>query len=127
MKKRQHRKLSPANLEIMKIVWESGEVTINDVADIVNSKKKDQVRRSTIQVQMGRLEEYGWLKHKQKGRSFYYSAVVAKHKTRRDMLNDIKNRVFGGSRAELVKCLFESSDLTSEEMEELHTLLQKKT
>ena len=89
MKKRQNRKLSPANLEIMKIVWESGEVTINDVFKIINSKRKDNVRRSTIQVQMSRLEEYGWLKHKQKGRSFYYSAVVEKQKTR-----SFKPRVF---------------------------------
>lgn len=126
MKKGQNRKLSPANLEIMKIVWDKGEVTINDVYEIINSQREDQVRRSTIQVQMNRLEEYGWLKHQQKGRSFYFSAVVAQHKTRRDILNDIKNRVFGGSTAELVKCLFESSDLTPEETEELRSLLHKK-
>ena len=75
-------KLSPANLEIMKVVWDKGDVTIND------------------------------------------SAVAEKQKTRREILEDIKNRVFGGSRAELVKCLIEDSDVSPEEIKELRALLK---
>jgi predicted transcriptional regulator len=126
MTKRKLRKLSPANLQIMNIVWEKGEVTVNGVVEAINAERADQVRRTTVQVQMGRLEEYGWLKHNQKGRTFYYSAVHEKHKTRRDILNDIKNRVFGGSRSELVKCLFEDSSVNPDELEELRELLEEK-
>jgi predicted transcriptional regulator len=117
------KKLSPANLEIMKIIWERGEVTVSDVVEAINASRKDDVRRTTIQVQMGRLEEYGWLKHRQVGRAFYYAAIVPQQKTTKDILDDIKNRVFGGSRAELVKCLLEDEALTSEEIEEIRALL----
>jgi BlaI family penicillinase repressor len=122
--KKRNRKLSPANLEIMKIVWEKGEVTINDVVEAVNAERKDKLRRTTVQVQMNRLEDYGWLKHTEKGRTYVYSAVVEKQKTRREILEDIKNRVFGGSRAELVKCLMEDADVTPEEIRELRELLK---
>lgn len=122
--KKRMRKLSPANLEIMKVVWEKGEVTINDVTSAINSKRKNRVRRTTVQVQMSRLEEYGWLKHTEEGRTYVYSAVVEKHKTRKEILEDIKNRVFGGSRAELVKCLIEDADVSPEEIRELRELLK---
>jgi len=117
-------KLSPANLEIMKIVWEKGDVTINDVVQAINDKRKNNIRRTTVQVQMNRLEDYGWLKHTEMGRTYVYTAVVEKQKTRREILEDIKNRVFGGSRAELVKCLIEDTDVTPEEIKELRTLLK---
>jgi BlaI family penicillinase repressor len=122
--KKRERKLSPANLEIMKVVWEKGEVTINDVMEIINANRKNKIRRTTVQVQMNRLEDYGWLKHTESGRTFVYSAVVEKQKTRREILEDIKNRVFGGSRAELVKCLVEDNDVTPEEIDELRALLK---
>jgi predicted transcriptional regulator len=119
------RKLSPANLEIMKIIWEKGDVTVNDVFETINTRRKDKLRRTTIQVQMNRLEDYGWLKHRQEGRTYVYSAAAEKQKTRRDILDDITLRVFGGSRTELVKCLLENSDVSSEDIKELRELLKK--
>ena len=119
------RKLSPANLEIMKIIWDKGEVTINDVVDTLNSLRADNLRRTTVQVQMNRLEEYGWLKHRKKGRTHIYYSVVGKQKTRREILKDVTHRVFGGSRAELVKCLLEDSDVSPQDLEELRNLLDK--
>ena len=125
MRDKQKRKLSPANLEIMKIIWDKGEVTINEVVDTINATRKDKLRRTTVQVQMNRLEEYGWLKHKKKGRTHIYFSVVGKQKTRREILMDVTHRVFGGSRAELVKCLLEDSTVSPEDIEELRDLLDK--
>ncbi|MGD8539696.1 MAG: BlaI/MecI/CopY family transcriptional regulator [Candidatus Aminicenantes bacterium] len=121
---KKSRKLSPANLEIMKIIWDKGEVTVNEVFEAINAKRKEKLRRTTIQVQMGRLEEYGWLTHRKEGRTYFYRAAAEKQKTRQDILNDIKNRVFGGSRAELVKCLLEDEKVTPEELKELRSLLK---
>ncbi len=125
MTKKQTRKLSPANFEIMKVIWRLGEASVNDVFEAVNSRRKDKVRRTTIQVQMNRLEEYGWLKHREVGRTHYFRAVRGRQKTERDIINDIKNRLFGGSRMELVKSLIDESDLEPEEIQELRELLSK--
>jgi predicted transcriptional regulator len=125
MSKNKAENLSPANFEIMKIVWEKGEVTINDVVDAINAKREDELRRTTIQVQMNRLEDYGWLKHRKEGRTFYYTAVKEKQKTRRDIVMDIKERVFSGSHTELVKCLVDGSDLKPGDIKELRQLLDQ--
>ncbi len=125
MTKKQTRKLSPANFEIMKVIWRLGEASVNDVFEAVNSRRRDKVRRTTIQVQMNRLEEYGWLKHREVGRTHYFRAVRGRQKTERDIINDIKNRLFGGSRMELVKSLIDESDLEPEEIQELRELLSK--
>lgn len=125
MNKNKAANLSPANFEIMKIVWEKGEVTINDVVDAINAKRTDKLRRTTIQVQMNRLEEYGWLKHRKEGRTFYYTAVKEKQKTRRDIVMDIKERVFSGSHTELVKCLVDGSHLKPGDIKELRQLLDQ--
>jgi BlaI family penicillinase repressor len=125
MTKKEIPKLSPANLEIMKIIWRLGEASVNDVFEAVNSRRKDKVRRTTIQVQVNRLEEYGWLKHREVGRTHYFRAVRGRQKAQRDIIDDLKNRLFGGSRMELVKSLIDESDLAPEEIEELRELLDK--
>jgi len=125
MKEKQTRKISPANLEIMKIIWRFREASINDVLEAINTKRKDKLRRTTIQVQMNRLEENGWIKHRKIGRTYYFRAVRGKQKTRKEIVNDIKNRVFGGSRAELVKCLLDDSNIKPEEIQELRELLNQ--
>lgn len=125
MSNRRSDRLSPANLEIMKVVWDKGEVTVNEVFEIINSRRRHKLRRTTIQVQMNRLEGYGWLTHREEGRTYYYSAVRERQSARKDILDDIKNRVFGGSRAELVRCLLEDEEITSEEARGLRRLIQE--
>ena len=125
MAKKRIAKLSPANLEIMKIIWRLGEASVNDVFEAINTHRKDKLRRTTIQVQINRLEEYGWLKHREVGRTHYFRAVRGKEKTERDIIIDIKNRVFSGSRMDLVKSLLDDSDLKPEEIQELRDLLNE--
>lgn len=125
MTKKELRKLSPANLEIMKIIWRFGEATVNDVFEAINTHRKDKLRRTTIQVQMNRLKEYGWIKHREVGRTHYFQAVRGRRKAERDIINDIKNRLFGGSRMELVKSLLDESELEPDEIQELRELLEK--
>jgi BlaI family penicillinase repressor len=124
MRRKNKKKLSPANLEIMKIIWEQGGLTISDVFEAVNAGRSVPVRRTTVQVQMNRLMEYGWLLRRKKGRTYIYSAAAGRQKTRREILADIRDRVFGGSRAELVRCLLEDGPITREEAVSMRDLMR---
>ena len=115
--------MSPANLEIMKIVWDRKNVTIGEVFEAVNKGRTAPVRRTTVQVQMNRLIEYGWLQRRNAGRSYIYSAAAGRKKTRKDILDDINKRVFGGSRAEMVRCLLEDGQASDEELKALRNLI----
>ena len=55
--------------------------------------------------------------------SYSRSASGNSNYWQRDIIIDIKNRVFGGSGMELVKSLLDDSDLRSEEIQELRDLL----
>jgi len=123
--KKNFQKLSDANLIIMKLVWRKGEVTINDVLEAVNAGRKDKVKRATIQVQMRRLERYGWLKHRQENREFYYSPLRSEAAAKVDILHNVRDRVFGGSYAELVKCLFAGGKVPEDELQRIVEFLNE--
>ncbi len=119
-------KLSEANFEVMKIVWQKGEVTAVEVMDGLNANRENKLKRSSVQVMLTRLEKYGWLTHREDNRIYYYSALQEEKSALRDIVDDIKQRVFGGSSRELVKCLFDESDLSSDELDRITDMLKKK-
>jgi len=122
--KKNIQKLSDANLEIMKLAWQKGEVTINDVLEAVNATRRDKVKRATIQVQMRRLETYGWLKHRKENREFYYAPRRGEEEAKVNILHGVRDRVFGGSYAELVKCLFAGSAVPEDELKRILVFLE---
>jgi BlaI family transcriptional regulator, penicillinase repressor len=123
---KKERTISDANLEIMQAIWQKGgEVTINDVFEAVNAGRRQKVKRATIQVQMRRLEAYGWLKHRLQDREFIYTALRQEVESKRGILAGIRDRVFGGSTTELVKCLFENSAVSDEELRRIREILDR--
>lgn len=125
MPKKDFQRLSDANLEIMKLVWRKGEVTINDVLEGVNAGRKDKVKRATVQVQMRRLERYGWLKHRKDNREFYYSYLRGEAEAKVNILHNVRDRVFGGSYADLVKCLFAGGRVPEDELQRIVEFLNE--
>lgn len=119
-------KLSDANFEIMKIVWKKGEVTVPDVMHELNARRKNKLKRASVQVMLTRLEKYGWVTHREEERTFYYRALREKNSTLRGIISDLKDRVFGGSERELVKCLFEENKISSAELDRIASLLESK-
>ena len=116
-------KLTDPEFEIMKIVWDRGNVTINEVLETVNSKNNRDLRRTTIQVQMKRLEEKGWLTHREEGRNFLYQATRGREEVSREITSDLKKRIFDGSYANMVKALFQGSDVNSDEIKRIRKIL----
>lgn len=96
-------KLSEANFEVMKIVWKKGETNVIEVMKILNINRTNKLKRASVQVMLTRLEKYGWVTHRQENRMFYYRALHEEKSAIRDIVDDIKQRVFGGSNRELVK------------------------
>ena len=116
-------KLTEPEFEIMKIVWDRGQVTINEVLESVNTQRKRKLKRTTIQVQMKRLEEKGWLTHHEEGRNFLYESTRNREEVSLEIASDIKKRIFDGSYANMVKALFQGSDVTSIEIKRIRKIL----
>jgi predicted transcriptional regulator len=123
MSEKKIHNLSAGNFEIMKLVWEKGEVTVKDVFEAINQVRDDQIGISSVKVQMNRLVKYGWLKRQKKEKNFYYSALHGKDKAVGAMVGDLKARAFNGSNLNMVKYLLKDTTLIKEEIAGLRSLL----
>ena len=125
MKKHNLPKLSDGNYQIMTIVWDLGEATIPQVLERLNAGRTEPLKRSSVQVQMTRLEEYGWLKHREEGRSYVFSATVPRESTQRSMVSDLKERIFDGSTARLMQCLLAEKQPDEAEIQTIKELIRR--
>lgn len=116
-------KLTDAEFEIMSIVWQEGEATVSDVWKTINTKRHPPLSRTTILVQMTRLEAKKWLKHRVSGRAFLYSPTRMKDETLQSLVGDIHRRFFQGSSSGLVRCLFKSVKLSKSEVNKLKEII----
>jgi len=117
-------KLSDANFEIMKIIWDLGEASVNDIHKAVQAERRYIIKRESIQVQVKRLTKYGWLKRRKTGKTFLYSAVSGQAEVNRDILKDVRDRVFSGSQSEIVRCLFDNTKISSDELARIRAMIE---
>ena len=87
--------LSKAQMEIMNVVWERGEVTVADVWKVLSARRN--VARSTVLTMITRLEEKGWLCCDQEGHAFRYKAAVPREATLGTVVRRLVDTAFGGS------------------------------
>lgn len=121
---KKHIRISDANLEIMNHIWKRGEATISDVWAAVNEKRSRKIKRATVQVQLRRLEKYGWLSHRIENRAFVYFPIRDGQAARSDILQSIRKGLFSGSCLDLVKCLVGSCEMSEEELRLIEEFLR---
>jgi BlaI family penicillinase repressor len=125
MSKKIWQKLTNAELEIMKTVWANDEVTVTHVMDVINAHRAHKLKRTTIQVQMTRLADKGWLTYRKEGRVLFYKGTRGREEVSAEIAGDINTRVFDGAQSELVKSLFEGSKVSREELARIKKLIDE--
>ncbi len=113
--------LTPAQGEIMEIVWDRGEVSASEVRRILSRTRA--VARNTVRTLMERMEEKGWITHREDGRTFLYSAVQPRHATIGQKVQQVVETVCGGSAEALVTALLDYRGLSSGELDRIRRLL----
>ena len=116
-------RLSRSELEIMNFLWDIGEATVSETLNAINATREADVERTTILVQLRRLEQKGWLRHRQEGNKFFYTTNVSRQPVATKGVRELLEKLFGGSPVELVKALFKENDLDKEELTELRKLI----
>ena len=115
--------LTDAQREIMEIVWHRGKVTVSQVRDELSSRRR--LARNTVQTMMVRLEEKGWLRHREVGRTFVYTARRPRAASLGPKVAQMVDRLFAGSPYELVTALIEYRGLTPAEAQRIRALIDK--
>lgn len=122
MRKTKSAQLTPLELEIMQILWETGQSNVQ----VVQHKLKRELAYTTVQTMLNILHRKGKVKRILKDRAYFYSATVSERKIIKQSLGDMINRLFGGSAESLVMSLVETKQLTPERLAELHNLIGEK-
>ena len=115
--------LSPAQREIMEIVWEQREVTVSELRDLLAQQR--ELARNTVQTMMVRLEEKGWLKHRTMGRTFVYSANIPRNASLGVKVAQMVDRFFQGSPEAMVTALLEHRGLSSDEAQRIREMIEE--
>jgi BlaI family transcriptional regulator, penicillinase repressor len=115
--------LTAAQREIMEIVWARGQVTVAEVRTALAASRA--VARNTVQTMMGRLEERGWLTHRQIGRTFMYRAATPKEESIGRKVREVVNTLCDGSPETLVAALLEYRGLRPGELDRIRKMLDE--
>ncbi len=115
--------LSPAQAEIMEIVWERGEATANEVRRVLARTRK--VARNTVRTLLERMEDKGWLVHRAEGRTFLYAAARPRHDSIGQKVREVVETVCGGSPETLVAALLDYRGLRPDELKRIRKLLDQ--
>ena len=122
-KRRELPELTPAQGEIMDIIWGCDEVSASEVRRILSKSRK--VARNTVRTLLERMEEKGWIIHREEGRTFMYSAAQPRQATIGQKVKEIVDTVCGGSPEALVSALLDYRGLNSEELERIRQMLSQ--
>jgi len=124
MAKNKRAAMSPAETEILRLVWQCREATVQEVYDALPAGRS--VTYVTVATLLRRLEEKGYLKHRVRGKAFIYAPAARKEDVIKRTISDLVERLFGGNPVPLMQHLAQHSGITDEDIERLKELAKKK-
>jgi predicted transcriptional regulator len=113
--------LTDSQREIMEVIWQRGEATVSDVREALSAHR--EVARNTVQTMIVRLEERGWLTHREEGRTFIYRASVPRAASLGARVAQMVDRLFAGSPEEMVTALIEYRGLSPDEAARIRAMI----
>jgi len=117
MVKRRPPAVSPAETEILRIVWQLGKATVQNVCRKLPAKRR--IAYATVQTLLRRLEKKGYLKHYTDGKAHVFFASVKSEDVIKRSVSDFLDRLFGGDPMPLMHYLAEHGKIDAEDIEEL--------
>ncbi len=114
-------RLGDLQLRIMKILWRLDEASVSAVHQELSAETP--LAYTTVATMLRKMESRGLVRHQKDGRRFVYSAAVPAEAVTRSMANDVIDRLFEGSLADMVSHLLSNRDISAAELRELEKLI----
>jgi BlaI family penicillinase repressor len=119
MVRRKTEQLTPLELEIMHVLWETGPANVQ----AVQQKLERELAYTTVQTMLNILHRKGKVKRTLKERAYFYKPAVSRSQIASLHVGDMVERLFGGSAENLVMSLLETKHLTPAKLARLNKLL----
>ncbi len=118
-------RLGELEAEIMGVVWEKGQATVQEVRDALEPRRS--LAYTTVMTVMSRLAEKGVLERRKEGRAYYYTPVGSQEKVAGSLLRSLVKRLYAGATGKAVAQLLEADEAVDEaELERLEALIRSK-
>lgn len=117
--------LTKAEMEVMNVLWDVSQALT--VHEIVAQYPEPQPAYTTVGTFLKILEAKGYVEHHKKdvtGRTFYYSPMLTREEYTTQVLNDVKNTLFGNSAKRFCSFLIQNEDLSNEDLQEILHLIE---
>src|SRR5947199_10672260 len=121
MAQKRGQRLTPLELEIMNILWESGASNVQTVRE----QLERELAYTTVQTMLNILHRKGKVKRALKDRAYVYKPAVTRRQFVSRHLGDLVDRLFGGSAESLVISLVEAKHLKPQTLARLNKLLKE--
>jgi len=118
------RELTERELEVMHVFWDLGEATAAQVRDELSRRGLDRAY-TTVATLVRILAEKGFLRQTNAQRPYTYRPARSYREVSRRLLADLIERVFRGSREQLLLTLMEQRRLTARERAVLEQILRE--
>lgn len=122
--KLQEQEPTKSELEILQVLWQFGPSTTRFVNDHLNAHTRSVIYMSTLKL-MQIMVEKGFLVKDESQAKHVYAAAQDASKTKGILLNTVIDRIFNGSRSDLMMQLLGGKQLTLQEKETFEELIKK--
>jgi BlaI family transcriptional regulator, penicillinase repressor len=117
------KELTERELEVMHVFWNACPSTVAEIRDRLASAGRD-LAYTTVATLVRILSEKGFLQQINDERPFQYRPVRSYEEVSRSILGDLVERVFRGSREQLLLRLVEERKLSAKERNVLEAILR---
>ena len=114
--------LTPLELEIMNVLWETGPANVQAVQGHMKGR---ELAYTTVQTMLNILHRKGKVKRQLKDRAYLYRPVLSRRTAVSQAVGDMIDRFFGGSADSLVLNLVETRHLTPERLAQIQKLVER--
>ena len=123
MPRKKIEKLTPLELEIMKVLWETGAANVQTV----QQRLERELAYTTVQTMLNVLHRKGKVTRALRDKAYFYRPAVSHSQAKKHAVGDLIDRMFGGSVENLMMSLVEARHLTPEKLSRLQKLLAEES
>ncbi len=121
-KKQTTEQLTPLELRIMQVLWETGPAPVQVVQERLGG---EPLAYNTVQTMLNVLHRKGKVRRALQARAYLYEPAVSRLQAAEQAVGDLVDRMFGGSAESLVLSLVETRHLTPETLTRLSAMLEE--
>jgi predicted transcriptional regulator len=122
MARRRSATLTEAELRLMEVLWQRGEGT---VADVTSALPPPPLAYNSVLTTMRILERKGYVSHREAGRAFVYSPLLAREEAAGHAVGHLLSRFFDNSAGSLALRLIENERPSDNELLRLKALIEE--